>query len=581
MNTDNDTIHNAKLNGNGEEVAHVLMANEGGKKAIVYINKKKAIPIIFVPGIMGTPLISKEGKSLVKELDGKWAWFPDDMEWMGGTSSRALGFVPSGFSNLSPKSRSVMLKKDNVRPPMQDEANLMGLKQIVENLKYELLPESECRLRGWGSVILGEHGYGTILNTLESYFNNPSAQTKLLAIIKELSNRGASSHHDFLSYTENDKSDITQEDIAYFKDQAFPVYAAGYNWLESNDVSASKLALRIDEVLYDCRERLRYTCEKAILVTHSMGGLVARMCAKKYSQKIMGIVHGVQPVNGAGSAYHRVVTGWDFDWFTGLVMGTTPASLTPIFANPGPLELLPNKRYGKNWLKIFKKNMKNESKNLFSLPKHNPYKEIYMDTDSWWRVVNPNYIFPEKKDMKEAISFYYKNLVIAENFHDELSDFFHPNSHIFYGKSEKNKTWYIININIDNNILGHEEKPIRTVGLDDPFSTYNNISLYSGREMADNDILKAKLVKEYSFEENKGEIKSINGDIVRISLGNRDDAGDATVPSSSMHLENINSLKSVGVINNIEHGAAFNHHLVLASTIYSIFNIVKSLKAKV
>ncbi|MCK0745600.1 esterase/lipase family protein, partial [Chromohalobacter nigrandesensis] len=59
----------------------------------------------------------------------------------------------------------------------------------------------------------------------------------------------------------------------------FPVHACGYNWLQSNTDSAATLAKRVDEIIAGYR-RARMTCDQAILVTHSMGGLVARYCSE-------------------------------------------------------------------------------------------------------------------------------------------------------------------------------------------------------------------------------------------------------------------------------------------------------------
>jgi pimeloyl-ACP methyl ester carboxylesterase len=48
---------------------------------------------------------------------------------------------------------------------------------------------------------------------------------------------------------------------------------------------------------------------KVILVTHSMGGLVARACAKRIPDKIAGVIHGVMPALGAPAAYRRMACG--------------------------------------------------------------------------------------------------------------------------------------------------------------------------------------------------------------------------------------------------------------------------------
>ncbi len=56
-------------------------------------------------------------------------------------------------------------------------------------------------------------------------------------------------------------------------------------------------------------------CHKVILVTHSMGGLVARYYSECLTEpgpgrdKIYGIVHGVMPSIGAAATYTRMKRG--------------------------------------------------------------------------------------------------------------------------------------------------------------------------------------------------------------------------------------------------------------------------------
>ena len=80
----------------------------------------------------------------------------------------------------------------------------------------------------------------------------------------------------------------------------FPVYAVGYNWTDSNENSGKMLLDRINEIIAEAKG-VTGLCEKVILITHSMGGLVARAASELWQgrSKILGIIHGVQPVTGA------------------------------------------------------------------------------------------------------------------------------------------------------------------------------------------------------------------------------------------------------------------------------------------
>ncbi|WP_241575579.1 GPI inositol-deacylase, partial [Rosenbergiella nectarea] len=71
--------------------------------------------------------------------------------------------------------------------------------------------------------------------------------------------------------------------------------------------------IRIDKIIAGYKASGR-KCEKVILVTHSMGGLVARhyseiLDGNNGDKKILGIVHGVMPNLGSPMAYKRMKTG--------------------------------------------------------------------------------------------------------------------------------------------------------------------------------------------------------------------------------------------------------------------------------
>ena len=89
-----------------------------------------------------------------------------------------------------------------------------------------------------------------------------------------------------------------------------PVYGCGYNWSNSNRRSGQDLAAFIDDVM-DRYDRPGYVCEGVFLVTHSMGGLVARSACVLHgaARKVVGVVHGVQPATGSPAPYWRMKGG--------------------------------------------------------------------------------------------------------------------------------------------------------------------------------------------------------------------------------------------------------------------------------
>ena len=83
-----------------------------------------------------------------------------------------------------------------------------------------------------------------------------------------------------------------------------PVYAFGYDWVDSCRESGKALQKFIMDIKAD----------KVIIISHSMGGLVTRHALAgegggAVAAKVLGVVHGAQPVHGAPDAYHRAIAG--------------------------------------------------------------------------------------------------------------------------------------------------------------------------------------------------------------------------------------------------------------------------------
>lgn len=144
---------------------------------------------------------------------------------------------------------------------------------------------------------------------------------------------------------------LTEEETAHGHKFLYPLHVFGYNWLQSNADSAAQLETYIKKVLGDYHGRL--AVNKVILVTHSMGGLVARHYSENMNgqENILGIIHGVMPDLGSPAAYRRMKTGER--GIVGMVIGNSAEKLMPVLArSPGPLQLLPGKAYPPGWLKI-------------------------------------------------------------------------------------------------------------------------------------------------------------------------------------------------------------------------------------
>jgi hypothetical protein len=101
---------------------------------------------------------------------------------------------------------------------------------------------------------------------------------------------------------------LTEAELEKYAEYQYPIYACGYNWLESCGESAKRLERRIENIIAWWKTR-KHECNQVILVTHSMGGLVARACAKRIPDKVLGVIHGVMPALGAPLAYRRLACG--------------------------------------------------------------------------------------------------------------------------------------------------------------------------------------------------------------------------------------------------------------------------------
>ena len=397
----------------------------------------QAIPIVFVPGIMGSPLLATGDNGRLLGDDNPWAWFPDDgFGWVAGFTRW------NSYNRLSPAERKQLLDPAKTRA-LSNPADA-DQETVAKNISA--LPLEEALQRGWGSVMISS--YGSVLDFLESR-------------LRSLFTASGEVHPGVLPALPTDPAawgelkgyqPLTNEQLRAAAEFRFPVYAVGYNWLQSNGQAADYLAERIRAILERCRKEFHLQCEHGvILVTHSMGGLVARMCAKRYPSLIQGVVHGVQPAIGAAAAYRRVRAGWE-DLAGMIGLGGTGKKIMPIFANAvGPLELLPNHRYGAGWLRVTFNHQE-----VFSLPEAkegvaDPYTQIYLERNAWWRLMDPAWINPapekdiagsSQKNERKDWSDYCKRILKAKRFHISLGGYYHPQSFIHYGGDENYSSFH-------------------------------------------------------------------------------------------------------------------------------------------
>ncbi|SNY63056.1 esterase/lipase family protein [Pantoea sp. GL120224-02] len=376
------------------------------QRCVVYPDR--VIPVIFIPGVMGSNLRNNDKQARnIWRLDSKKELV---LYWFGENAKTRR-------KKLDPKKTTV------------DDGGKIDDKKEPFLLKTR-------RERGWGTV--GYESYGTFLdwlqNTLNDFENGHSNErTNLLKTALEL---------------EVGDTSVSKEEVDLTFRYLFPVFAMGYNWLQSNAVSAVALNKYIDEKIQFYRLKGRQ-CEKVILITHSMGGLVAR----HYTQilggenKVLGVIHGVMPALGAAATYRRMKAGTENGagnvkgWGVAKVLGSDAETMTAVLSQaPGPLQLLPGREYGLGWLKII------DDKTIYALPNECPYSEIYLKQDQWWGLCEDQFINPGKsfsqadrdRDWRTFEKILQREVM---PFIEDLSGKFHHNTWSFYSADESYKSY--------------------------------------------------------------------------------------------------------------------------------------------
>jgi len=512
----------------GRTRARVTMTPSSNTQRVsIEVPPDQAIPIVFVPGIMGSPLLATGENAQVMGEDNRWAWFPDDaLGWVAGMTRW------KSYSRLTPAERKRLLSPADTRAlSTPEDADRETVAKHCSTLYVE-----EALQRGWGSVMLGS--YGAILNFLEAqlrYILTPQGQP--YPGIQGAMPREPADWGELKGYVPLDPERLRQ--AAEFR---YPVYAVGYNWLNSNADAADYLAERIRAILERCQRDTFVKCQHGvILVTHSMGGLVARLCAKRYPQLIQGVVHGVQPATGAATAYRRVRAGWE-DLAGAIGLGGTGRKIMPVFANAaGPLELLPSQRYGSGWLRVTC-----NGKELLQLPRSSPdgtdpYTQIYLEPDAWWRLMDPAWIDPagdgpntDRGSIKNAWSNYQEMTNQAKEFHAELHGYYHPNSYVHYGADEdypsfRCVTWDLKGSFIAYQLPGQSGTRATLAGSEHAANLRLVDDNHEGRVRLVNDQSEQQWINQHGV----GVVHDTRGDSYIAELQGQDQGGDGTVPAHS------------------------------------------------
>ena len=213
-----------------------MVEKQKNAKAIIYKTPDRVIPVVFLPGVMGSNLLAADNKPLWRlDSTGGTVW-----DWsMQGAEDR---------KNLLHHSRTSVDEGGDVDEEGKAEKSLF-------------LSRKE---RKWGET--GYMSYGEILPWLQNALNDQNEMhANRQAKNGKLTQREKLMDHNLNA--EIGEANLTPDEIALSYKYLFPVHGAGYNWLASNADSANTLNNRITEIINNYNSR-GMRCEKVIRVTN-------------------------------------------------------------------------------------------------------------------------------------------------------------------------------------------------------------------------------------------------------------------------------------------------------------------------
>lgn len=381
-------LYHSIVDKNGDEVSLATLTPSEDQREKIVLAKPYVIPVLFLPGIMGTNLRKKEGKDVV--------WRPPNADLRGAADAICQLFSYL-FKNAKDRANDLATDTVEVDPSGPLDAGRSGL------------PKNVLVARGWGALM--RSSYQPFLAELQ-YHLNALAEYDFDRCEADLKNWAAEEGQAPPSdWGANDGEALTREEILHAATYQFDVWAGGYNWLRSNRDSGAAIKNLIENTILpyyndgrtvivqdtpdgegndQCRIRRRKPdrpmAEKIIVVTHSMGGLVSRALTEIHQcDKVLGVSHGVQPATGAPATYKRMRAG--FEGPEQVVLGRNAAEVVAVLSQaPGGLELLPTADYndGKPWLKL--RERKDVSETMALPERRDPYSEIYL-SPAWYGLV--------------------------------------------------------------------------------------------------------------------------------------------------------------------------------------------------
>lgn len=506
-----------------------LTPTQDARRCDVVVPPDTVVPIILVPGIMGSNLRNTETGEAVWRANSvlSLAW-----QWL--------------FRGAATRQR----KLDPDLTEVDDDGAFFGEATTVKD-------KETAKQRGWGTV--AKYGYGDFIPWLDNTVNVDEASPW----------EAMQDDADLVTAwgAERPAAAIVQTESQTAWDAFCPVHCVGYNWLKSNGESGKYLADKISEIIQywsdpEQHGGRKWKCGEVILVTHSMGGLVSRAAVHaefgkkqqpQVSDQVLGMVLGVMPAIGAAAAYHHVRTGYGLP--SGLVLGRNAAQITAVFANAsGPLELLPNQNYPSGWLQA-----RDRADNvLLQMPQQgdDPYMTIYQERRLWWRLVDEALVDPANNLKKSkvpttAFAKYLSRLEVASEFHYTLQHDYHDPTYTHFGADPEQMTY--------EKLIWQTTDPVSLRG-----EALRNVAVHDD----DSDPVTLETAGRPEFE-----------------IADPTDPGDDTVPAASGAAPGASGgaavKQSFRLMSGVAHGDSYNtedNPALRQSTLYAIGKILGELK---
>ncbi|QRX84027.1 hypothetical protein [Glaciimonas sp. PAMC28666] len=548
------TIISSRLNERGMQEAHVCLTPTANKSIkIIDCDPRPIVPVIFLPGVMGTNL---------KTGDGGAAWIAPNM---GGP----IELIDAILSLLGWAFRGAADRQKRLNPKNMAVDNT-GTIDVGESG----LTKEDAKSRGWGEV--HKDSYHGILAYLQVQLNNPMLYGEPVG--DWVSPQSAESEHNpkllptailgtapsrYGAVMDGETMDVAS--LKVFAAHQYPVFAVGYNWAQSNAQSAADVFIRIQKI---CKQ---YGAEKAIVVTHSMGGIVARgmnALIPESRDLIVGIVHGAQPARGAPIAAKRFRTGVEGGFVERSFFGANADEWTAVSASsPAALELMPMPDYldGKPWWFI----QDDDGNDVLALPQASAAEELY-DSTAWYALIpdsnealiDPAGIIKNDIQMSKKTStvrgVFVDAIKNANQFQASIGGQYHPRTYALYGEGASS----------DHTVSTRTDEELRTYGI-----VRWRGSLPVGTTAAD--LRAATLVSD----NHRGVWKiNVRGQIVTLTVRGPDQAGDGTVPAPSAAKQNSangvrQSFKQAGY----DHQFCYNHPWARWAALYGVAQISQSI----